>query len=172
LNHPKADPVKRSTFCQCIEKFKEEGKQIAYVDESGFAHDMPRLHGYSIKGKRCYGKYNWGAKGRTNAIGALIEGVLIAVGLISGTVNANVFNCWIQEILLPNLSQKTIVVMDNASFHKSQETKKLLKDQGHTLIYLPPYSPDLNPIEKKWAHAKHIRKSASRSIDELFKFHL
>ena len=59
LNHPKADLEKRSMFCQEIQKLKNEGKTIVYIDESGFAHDMPRTHGYSDKGKRCYGSHNW-----------------------------------------------------------------------------------------------------------------
>ena len=59
-------------FCQKIEELKKTNKQIVYIDESGFAHDMPRTHGYSLKGERCYGKHDWGAKGRTNAIGALV----------------------------------------------------------------------------------------------------
>ncbi len=58
---------------------EKTGKSITYIDESGFAHDMLRTHGYSLKGKRCYGKHDWGAKGRTNVIGALIGSTLIAI---------------------------------------------------------------------------------------------
>jgi len=93
---------------------------------------MPRTHGYSIKGERCYGKHDWGAKGRTNAIGALIGTAIIAVGLLSGSVNTTVFTCWVQEILLPKLPKQTIIVMDNASFHKGQAMQKLIEDAGHT----------------------------------------
>lgn len=133
---------------------------------------MPRTHGYSIKGERCYGKHDWGAKGRTNAIGALIGTAIIAVGLLSGSVNTAVFTCWVQEILLPKLPKQTIIVMDNASFHKGQAMQKLIEDAGHTLLYLPPYSPDLNPIEKKWAQAKKIRRKTACSIDQLFNIYL
>lgn len=133
---------------------------------------MPRTHGYSVKGERCYGKHDWGAKGRTNAIGALIEGSLVAIGLISGTVNSEVFNCWTEKILLPSLPKESVIVMDNASFHKSKAMLQLIEDAGHTLLYLPPYSPDLNPIEKKWAQAKHIRRTLACSIDELFQIHI
>jgi transposase len=58
--------------------------------------------------------------------------------------------------------------MDNASFHKGQDMVNALEDGGHTLLYLPPYSPDLNPIEKKWAHAKAIRRRIGGSIEALF----
>ena len=168
LNHPKADPERRSIFCQKIELLKSEGKSIVYIDESGFAHDMPRTHGYSLKGLRCYGKHNWGAKGRTNAIGALLGSAIIAVGLLTGSVNTDVFTCWVDKFLLPNLPEKSVIVMDNATFHKGKEMQQLIDNAGHTLLYLPPYSPDLNPIEKKWAQAKHIRRSVNCSIDQLF----
>lgn len=129
---------------------------------------MPRTHGYSIKGHRCYGKHDWGAKGRTNAIGALLGSAIIAVGLLTGSVNTDVFNCWVDKFLLPNLPDKSVIVMDNATFHKSDEMQKLIQNAGHTLLYLPPYSPDLNPIEKKWAQAKKIRRKTGCSIDQLF----
>ncbi len=172
LNHPKADPEKRFTFCQKIEELEKDGKTIAYIDESGFAHDMPRTHGYSNKGQRCYGKHDWGAKGRTNAIGALIGSTLVAVGLLTGSVNTDVFPTWVDRILMPNLPERSIVVMDNASFHKGKDMQKIIEDAGHTLLYLPPYSPDLNPIEKKWAQAKKIRRRTGCSIDQLFTFFL
>ena len=90
-------------FCQKISQLQNEGKVIAYIDESGFAHDMPRTHGYSTQGKRCYGTHDWGAKGRTNAIDALIGSALVAMGLISGSVNTQVFTSWVCQVLLPNL---------------------------------------------------------------------
>lgn len=129
---------------------------------------MPRTHGYSVKGQRCYGKHDWGAKGRTNAIGALIGSTLVAVGLLTGSVNADVFTTWVDKILLPNIPPKSIIVMDNASFHKGKDMQNMIEESGHTLLYLPPYSPDLNPIEKKWAQAKKIRRKTGCSIDQLF----
>ncbi|MCE2992326.1 MAG: transposase [Candidatus Jidaibacter sp.] len=75
---------------------------------------MPRTHGYSVKGKRCYDKHDWGAKGRTNAIGALIGSTLVAVGLLTGSVNTDVFTTWVDKILLPNIPEKSVIVMDNA----------------------------------------------------------
>ena len=143
-----------------------------YIDESGFAHDMPRTHRYSMRGKRCYGSHDWGAKGRTNAIGALQDKRLVAVGLLQGSVNTDAFTCWVLQILLPNLFEKSVIVMDNASFHKGEEMQAAIKNSGHTLLYLPPYSPDLNPIEKKWAQAKQIRRSTACSVDQLFQKYL
>lgn len=172
LKHPKADLEKRFMFCKEIQKLKDEGRTIAYIDESGFAHDMPRTHGYSASGKRCYGTHDWGAKGRTNVIGAMIGKALLTVMLLSGTVNTEVFTSWVKEDLIPKLPPKSILVMDNATFHKGEEMKLSITKAGHTLLYLPPYSPDLNPIEHKWAESKHTRRKLNCAIDELFQFHV
>lgn len=159
-------------FCQRIDELEREEKPIVYIDESGFAHDMPRTHGYSNKGNRCYGTHDWGAKGRTNAIGAITGNTLIAIALVSGSVNTAVFTSWVEQVLLPNLHQKSVIIMDNASFHKGKDMQKMIERSGHTLLYLPPYSPDLNPIEHKWAHAKQIRRKNLCSIDKIFNTYL
>lgn len=133
---------------------------------------MPRIHGYSLRGKRCFGSHDWGAKGRTNVIGALCAGVLLTVNLFHSNINMQVFNGWVTQDLIPKLPPDSVVIMDNASFHKSKDMAKALTDSGHTLLYLPTYSPDLNPIEKKWAHAKSIRRKLQCSIEDLFLDHL
>ena len=141
-----------------------------FVDESGFAHDMPRTHGYAVRGQRCWGKQNWGAKGRTNVIGALLGKALLTLVLVSGVVNTNVFNAWVTQDLMPKLPPKSVIVMDNASFHKCASMQNALKKAGHALLYLPPYSPDLNPIEHKWAEAKDLRRKTKCTIEDLFKY--
>ena len=142
-----------------------------YVDESGFAHDMPRTHGYALKGNRCFATHNWGAKGRTNVIGALLGKSLLTVALFNANVNTALFTCWLEKDLLPKLPKGSVIVMDNATFHKNQVMINILKTAGHALEYLPPYSPDLNPIEHKWAQAKALRRKHSATIDELFNLH-
>ena len=129
---------------------------------------MPRTHGYAPRGKRCYGVQDWGAKGRTNVIGALLGGALLTVSLFSTTINTQIFDAWVIQDLIPKLPEGSVVVMDNAAFHKGPQMIKALQDAGHTLLYLPPYSPDLNPIEKKWAQAKAIRRREGLSINDLF----
>ena len=129
---------------------------------------MPRTHGYSPLGKRCYGKKDWHAKGRTNVIGAMSNNVLFAVHLFESNVDSDVFYAWLTEGLIPLLPDESVVVMDNASFHKRSDMKKVLKKAKHTLLYLPPYSPDLNPIEHKWAQAKAIRRQKHCSVRQLF----
>ena len=110
---------------------------------------MPRRFGYAPVGQRGYGQWDWHAKGRINAIGALWGLRLIAVGLFESSVNAEVFLAWINQVLLPQLPPAAVIVLDNAAFHKRQDIQNPLHQAGHTLEYLPPYSPDLNPIEHK-----------------------
>src|ERR1700742_5030168 len=112
---------------------------------------MPRRHGYSVRGTRCYGCHDWGAKGRTNVIGALLGSVLLTISLFQETINTNTFTAWVKQDLIPKLPSQAIIIMDNATFHKGEEMTKEIQKAGHTLLYLPPYSPDLNPIEPKWA---------------------
>ena len=130
---------------------------------------MPRLYGYAPKGRRCFGTQDWGAKGRTNVIEALLFGDLLTVTLFQSNVNTEIFNIWIMQDLIPKLPPQSVVIMDNASFHKGISMQKEIEDAGHTLLYFPPYSPALNPIEKKWSQTKAIRRRVGGSIEALFK---
>ena len=141
---------------------------IVYLDESGFANDMPRKHGYSLKGKRCYGECDWHARGRVNVIGAIIDNQLMAVTLFDSNIDSDIFYAWLTENLIPQLPERSVVVMDNASFHKRQDMIEALEREHHIPEYLPPYSPDFNPIEHKWAQVKAIRRRLRCSASEVF----
>jgi len=132
---------------------------------------MPRTHGYASRGQRCFGTHDWGAKGRTNVIGALCAGILLTVSLFSSSINTAIFTAWLVQDLLPKLPPKSVIVMDNATFHKGVAMQQAIHDAGHILLYLPPYSPDLNPIEHKWAQAKSIRRKTHCNIHQLFSMH-
>lgn len=129
---------------------------------------MPRTHGYAPREQRCYGVHDWGAKGRTNVIGALCAGILLTVSLFSSSINTAIFTAWLVQDLLPKLSSKSVIIMDNAAFHKAVAIQQAIHDAGHILLYLPPYCPDLNPIEHKWAQAKSIRRKNRCTIQQLF----
>ena len=129
---------------------------------------MPRTHGYAVKGQRCYGVCNWQARGRVNVIGALVGSKLVTASLFECNVDSDVFHTWVTEDLLPKLPPGCVIVMDNATFHKRQDTQKAIQDAKHTLQFLPPYSPDLNPIEHTWAQAKALRKQNHTDTYSLF----
>jgi hypothetical protein len=114
---------------------------------------MPRTHGCAPVGERCPGKHGWRAKGRTNAVGALLAGCLLTARLLSGPVNADV------------------VVMGNARFHKRQDIGQAIINAGHVLEYLPTHSPGLNPIGHKWARAKAVRRQYNCPVEEVFQRH-
>lgn len=129
---------------------------------------MPRTHGYAPKGERCYGTQDWGAKGRINVIGALVCGVLLAVALFDCNIDSAVFGAWVRQLLLPSLSKPTVIVMDNAPFHKNGQLLLEIMQAGHIIEFLPPYSPDLNPIEHKWAEKKEYRKKMRCSVEQCY----
>jgi transposase len=94
--------------------------------------------------------------------------LLLPIGLFEVNINADVFQSWVINDLLPKLPPHSVIVMDNATFHKQQDTQNAIADAGHTLLYLPAYSPDLNPIEHKWPQAKSRRRKTQCSIEDVF----
>lgn len=151
-----------------ITRYTLINRPIVYLDESGFAVDSPRTHGYTKIGNRCYAKKDWHARGRINAIGAIIGFTLLTVCLFSDNINSDVFCAWLTEDLIPKTPLHSVIVMDNASFHKRADMIELIEQAGHIVLFLPPYSPDLNPIEQKWAQAKAIRRRTNCSPYDLF----
>jgi len=123
---------------------------------------MPRTHGYALRGQRCTGHHDWHARGRVNVIGALLAGALLTVGLTTANVDADIFTLWLTHDLLSKLPPAAVLVMDRATFHRRADTKAAIVAAGHSLEYLPAYSPDLNPIEHKWAQAKAYRQKLER----------
>lgn len=169
LTHPKSDPVKRAEFQNQLFHYQQlEQRNIIYIDESGFATDAPRDYSYSLKGTRSYGVKDWHNKGRVNAIGAILDFNILNVGLFEGNINADVFHAWVTQELLHSIPANSVLVMDNATFHKRSDSIAAIEKSGHSILFLPPYSPDLNPIEKKWAQAKSIRRKLRCDPYELF----
>lgn len=87
-------------------------------------------------------------------------------------IDSEVFYTWLKKDLIPKLPKESIIVMDNATFHKRTDMKEIIQKNNHILLFLPPYSPDLNPIEHKWSEAKSIRRKVRYSVDELFIDHM
>ncbi|PIS03903.1 IS630 family transposase, partial [Candidatus Peregrinibacteria bacterium CG10_big_fil_rev_8_21_14_0_10_44_7] len=90
--------------------------------------------------------------------------------LFDTNINSDVFFAWLTHDLIPKLPENSVIVMDNASFHKRSDMIATIHDQGHGIEYLTPYSPDLNPIEHKWAQVKAIRKKLKCSVSEVFSY--
>jgi hypothetical protein len=165
LFHPKSNAAKRVEFEAELHQYEQvEKRPVIYMDESGFSVDAPRDRGYSFKGKRCYGSKDWHSRGRVNAIGAVHHFKIVNICLFEGNINADIFHAWTVNQLIPALPARSVVVMDNASFHKRTDTLKAIRTKGHDVLFLPPYSPDLNPMEKMGAGEEHQKKAQMQSI--------
>ena len=116
----------------------------------------------------CRFYFNWFHYKRTNIIAGLCNNKCVAPFVFDGNCSTNVFNTWVEKVLLPELTPGQFVVMDNATFHKSRKTRELLESAGCGLIFLPPYSPDLNPIEKFWANLKRWIRAGLHKFKNLF----
>ena len=125
-----------------------ELQRLVYIDESGIDMSITKDRGWGKKGKPLRAKKNGKYYQRTNIIAGLNLNNPIAPMVFNGNCNTKLFESWVEQFLIKELSPGQVVIMDNAAFHKSQKTKELIESVGCTLIFLPPYSPDLNPIEK------------------------
>ena len=168
LKHPKACEIRRNAFVARMEEYEEQEKQIVYLDESGFAQDMPRQYGYSPIGSRCYGSHDWHSKGRINVIGAIVNMTFVTLGMFSSSINSDVFYAWLTQDLLPKLTTGAVIVMDNATFHKRSDMLKAITEHGCIAEYLPPYSPDLNPIEKSGHRQSLLEGSCAAQLMSYF----
>lgn len=131
-----------------------------YVDESGMNDNDFCPYAYSTIGKRFYEAHPGHYTKRISMIGGLCNKKFMAPFIFEGHCNTKVFELYIEKVLVPELQPGMTVIIDNASFHKSQKTKHLIENAGARLTYLPPYSPDLNPIEHYW----HKIKTAIRKM--------
>ena len=155
-------------------KYFTAGKTFVYIDETGFSSSVTRPYGYSIRGTRVYGLKQGKRESRTSLIAARIGNkALQAPMLFQKSCTAPVVNAWLVQQLCPLLDDTMVVVMDNAPFHKSAETRALIESTGAKLLFLPPYSPDLNPIEHDFANLKNFRiANENMPLDHLIKSYL
>ena len=146
-----------------IAKYKAE--DLVYVDESGIDNYLHYSWGYGRRGQKVYGEISGKRYSRESFIAGKNGKAIIAPMCFKGTCNTELFNGWIEQVLLPELKPGQIV--DNATFHKSSKSKELIESVGCKLLFLPPYSPDLNPIEKFWANLKTKIKSTITNFNNL-----
>lgn len=131
---------------------------------------MTRLRGRAPVGERLVAKVPYGHWSTTTLIAALaIDGVRCST-VVDGAVNADIFEAFVAQVLVPELRPGDVVVMDNLSSHKTATTRQIIEAAGAELVFLPPYSPDLNPIELVFAKIKQLLRSlALRTRDSLWK---
>ena len=149
---------------------KDKGSEsIVYLDESGFERTTHRTHGWELRGKKVYGERSGKKRPRTSLISARQGKKLLAPILFEGSTDATLYNYWLDNHLFKELAENSTIIMDNATFHKTALTRQLIEEAGHSLLFLPPYSPDFNPIENDFAIMKRRRQflPADTTIDEV-----
>lgn len=137
------------------------------MDQSGFDSQLEVERGWSRKGKRCYGERSGKRRSRISIIGAQRQNKLMAMMSFSGTCNRSLFEGWVELCLLNELTDGDVVILDNAPIHKSQDFIERIESKGATVLWLPPYSPDMNPIEKTWGSLKKSFRYIKRTISDL-----
>lgn len=133
---------------------------VVYVDETGFAPEACRPHGWSARGQRVYGEHAGRRWPRTNLIAARRGSEFFATVLFQGNVHADVVNTWMRQILCKELRPNSTIIWDNAAFHRKSDLDAIAAEHGHHILFLPPYSPDFNPIERDFANLKKRRRFA------------
>ena len=145
-------------------------ERLVFVDETGAKTNMARLRGRSLKGQRLHAAIPWGHWKTTTFVAGLRTTGLTAPMVLEGAMNGAAFLAYVEQVLAPSLARGDIVIMDNLSSHKVAGVREAIKARGAFLLYLPPYSPDLNPIELAFSKFKALlRKAAARSIDDLWR---
>jgi transposase len=147
-----------------------EPHRLVFIDETATTTKMTRLRGRARKGERLRARAPFGHWGTQTFIAALRHDGLTAPWIIDAPMNRNIFETYVETQLAPTLAPGDVVILDNLSSHKSERAKAILKERGAWFVFLPPYSPDLNPIEMAFAKLKaHLRRIKARSIDDLWR---
>jgi transposase len=140
-----------------------------FIDETGAKTNMARLRGRSPRGARLEAAVPWGHWKTTTFVAGLRVDGLSAPMVLDGAMDGAAFKAYVDHVLAPSLAPGDIVVMDNLSSHKVAGVRQAIKAAGAYLLYLPAYSPDLNPIEQAFAKLKALlRKIAARTVEELW----
>ncbi|QXF52384.1 IS630 family transposase [Francisella tularensis] len=166
---PKYKQRKEHERLEYIEKLKEIAQNLLfYIDEMGCDNKLSILRGWSLIGEPSYGEVLAYQTQRRSIVAGYnyADKKIIAPLEYSGYTNTEIFNQWFEEHLCPSLKPKTTIVMDNASFHKSSKLIEIANKFDVQILYLPPYSPDLNPIEKVWANFKKIFRKVNNSFEK------
>lgn len=144
--------------------------RLVFVDETGAATDMARTRGRARRGARLIGRVPHGHWKTTTFVAGLRQDGVTAPLVIDRAMSGDIFRVYVEQCLVPTLAPGDVVIMDNLAAHKVAGVRAAIEAAGAELLYLPPYSPDLNPIELAFAKLKALlRQAAARSVDALWR---
>jgi transposase len=158
----------RREFTEAI--FPIDPKSLKFIDETGTNLAMTRLFGRAPRGERVAGSAPGNYGPNVTLVGSMgLEGVSAAMSF-EGAINGTLFRTFVEQVLAPTLCAGDVVVMDNLKAHKVSGIREAIESRGAKLVYLPPYSPDLSPIEECWSKVKTwLRKAKARTVEALEK---
>jgi transposase len=140
--------------------------RLVFIDETWTKTNMAPLRGWAPRGMRLVAKVPYGHWKTTTFLAALRHDRIEAPWLLDGPIDGESFQTYVEKVLLPTLRRGDIVIIDNLGSHKGKAVRRLIRSAGAKLIFLPKYSPDLNPIEQVFAKLKHfLRKAAVRTVE-------
>jgi transposase len=144
-------------------------KALVFIDETGASTKMARRHGRAPRGQRLRASVPHGHWKTTTFVGGLRLSGMTAPMVLDGPMNSQCFLAYVEQVLVPTLRPGDIVILDNLAAHKSTAVRDAIEAVGANIRFLPPYSPDLNPIENAFAKLRALlRKAAARTIDQLW----
>jgi transposase len=145
-------------------------EKLIFLDETWAKTNMTRLYGRAPRGKRLIGSAPFGHWNTTTFVAGLRHDRIVAPMVLNGPMNGRAFKAWVEQSLTPTLENGDLVVADNLGSHKVAGVREAIEARGATLLFLPAYSPDLNPIEQVFAKLKALlRKAAPRSRETLWR---
>ena len=142
---------------------------VVFLDETAAKTNMARSHGYAPKGERLEGRAPYRRWQTTTFLGAMRASGFVAPLVVDGAMTGELLLAYVRRVLIPELRPGDVVVMDNLSCHRQAEVGELLRAAGYRVEYLPPYSPEYNPIEMAFSKLKRLlRKTAARTVEALW----
>ena len=142
------EPQKVKEYLEKIKDISQE--KIIYVDETGIDKFLYRKYARALRGKKIFERVKGNKFQRTNIVAAQIGNKILAPLQYKGMMHSQFFEAWFERHLIPELEQGAVIVMDNASFHRKKRLHEIAEQYKVKIIFLPPYSPELNPIENFW----------------------
>ena len=144
--------------------------RLVFIDETWVKTNMAPLRGWGPRGRRLEARTPYGHWKTLTFVGALRHDRIDAPWVIDGPINGDLFTAYVRNVLVPTLSRGDVVILDNLGSHKRADARKAIRAVGAHLLFLPAYSPDLNPIEQVFAKLKHlVRKAAPRTVEDTWR---
>ena len=158
--------MKREAFRNLVSSLPAE--HLYYIDECGINTFLYREYAYALKGKKIIGHISGKKFKRTNVVAAKCGKNVVAPMIYDGTTDSVLFEYWFENNFLEAIPEGSYCILDNAAFHRKGKLHALAEKAGCTVIFLPPYSPDLNPIELFWACLKRQLRKTLPAYDDFF----